>query len=148
MPALNFALPPSITEFDGAVFADFFKRFVIDCAALGSATARLPIAKDAAVVGVRAVVSETITTATNFMVGDLADHDGFITTGDSSVTVGAVQDSRLTSAAYKTGKLYSSATSQIVVVFDATPANGTLELDVFMRGYGAVGRQEVPHYNE
>jgi hypothetical protein len=146
MSALNFALPPAVTEFDGAVFADYFKRFVIDCATLGSATARIPIAAGTTIVKVRAVVSEAITTATNFMIGDTADHDGFLATGDSAVTAGTIKDNVLTTAAFKHGKAYTSATNQLLVIFDATPADGTLELDVFYRGYAAVGRQEVAHF--
>lgn len=134
------------TEFQADAFTDVFKRHVIDCQKMTDAVARVAVPAGAVVLGVRAIVTESVATATTCKVGDLADDDGFLTTAAFvPLTAGAMVDSRYLAGAYKGGKAFLSATGQVTVTFDVKPTNGTIELDVFYRGYSPVERNEVPH---
>jgi len=134
------------TEFEADAFTDIFTRHVIDCEEMTDAVARIPVPMGAVVLGVRAIVTESIATATTCKVGDLADDDGFLTAAAfTPLTAGAMVDSRLLAGAYKAGKAYLSATGQLTATFDVQPTNGKIELDVHFRGYSPVERNEVPH---
>jgi len=134
------------TEYEADGFADNFKRVEVKAVDMTSAVARIPIPAGSVVLGVRAIVTESIATATTCKVGDLVDDDGFLTTAAfAPLTAGTIKDSRVLAGAYKDGKAFPSAAGQVVVTFDAQPTAGKVEFDVFYRGWNPVERNEVPH---
>lgn len=147
MASLDMRVGRGTSEFDAAVFLDYVKHHAIDCATLGAATWSIPVELGAVVLGVRAVVTESVATATTAKLGDSANDDGFLEVGDFLLTAGTIVDSRFLTGAYKAGKQYPTAPDRLVVTFDQEPTNGTVEVDVMLRGYAPVEKDTVAHYN-
>jgi len=133
------------TEFEADYFVDGFKRIVVDCTKLTSNVFKAPIGAGMVIVGVRAVVTETVVGATTCKVGDSVTDSGYLPTTDLALTAGTIADSRQKTGAYKGGKGYVGAPNILLVTFDTKPTDGTIELDVFERGYTPLARNEVPH---